>query len=145
MVGVVVFVVGPLRVHVVAFAGSDQVVGVVEKRGVQRVGVDQTDQVLSVVFAAQSEFTSFIRSGRSCFRLQMSNRFRVPSRQSCVRDVVLTRRVRPGPAESVCRRASPRADLLPLSAPSRRTCLRHRGEYTKGTHLTEEEGEKQWA
>lgn len=52
VVGVVVLVVSALLLHLVPLAGPDQLLGVVEQSRVQRVGVDQTHQVLFVVLPA---------------------------------------------------------------------------------------------
>lgn len=56
VVGVVVLVCA-LLVHLVPLAGPDQLVGVVEQSRVQRVGVDQTHQVLFVVLPAGTHDT----------------------------------------------------------------------------------------
>lgn len=52
VVGVVILVVSVLLLHLVPLAGPDQLLGVVEQSWVQRVGVDQTHQVLFVVLPA---------------------------------------------------------------------------------------------
>lgn len=57
VVGVVVLVVSALLVHLVPLAGPDQLLGVVELSWVQRVGVDQTHQVLFVVLPAGTHDT----------------------------------------------------------------------------------------
>lgn len=49
MVSVIVLVLRSLFVHQVSLAVPDQLLGVVERRRVQRVSVDQTHQVLPVV------------------------------------------------------------------------------------------------
>lgn len=54
MEGVVVLVVSSLHVHLVPLTGPNQLVGVVQQSRVQRVSVDQTDQVLPVVLPTQS-------------------------------------------------------------------------------------------
>lgn len=50
VVGVVVLIVSFVGVHLVALTGSTHFLGVVQRRRVQAVGVDQTHQVLPVVF-----------------------------------------------------------------------------------------------
>lgn len=49
MVSVVFLIFTSLYVHLVSLTGPNQLLDVVEQRRIQRVGVDQTDQVLPVV------------------------------------------------------------------------------------------------
>lgn len=49
VVNVVFLIFTSLHVHLVSLTGSNQLLDVVEQRRIQRVGVNQTDQVLSVV------------------------------------------------------------------------------------------------
>lgn len=50
------------RVHLVSIAGPDQVLCVVEQSGVQRVAVNQADQVLPVVLPAHNTARYYTQS-----------------------------------------------------------------------------------
>lgn len=52
VIHILFLVVSSLRVHLVPLTGPGQLLGVVQQSRVQRVSVDQTDQVLPVVLPA---------------------------------------------------------------------------------------------
>lgn len=81
MVGVLLLVLSSLCVHLVSLTGSNQLVGLVEQSRVQRVSVDQTDQVLSVVLPAgtgQRCVGDCLKKGVfKCFMFENLNKFAV--------------------------------------------------------------------
>lgn len=119
LVSVVFLRFSSLYVHLVSLTGPNQLLVVVEQCRIQWVGVDQTDQVLSVVPPEGTQTLWGVSEGRT--------KPAVPSG--------LTRRVRPGLAESGRHMENRSVVLRHPSAPSHNKRLRDRKNQTESNQF----------
>lgn len=113
MVSVVFLIFTPLWVRLVPFTGPNQLLDVVEQCRVQRVGVNQTHQVLPVVLPARTQMSA-----------GTGGKATLSTPTKCSGTEGLTRRAQPVLAESGPHRGNRFVDPLHPSVPSHNKHLR---------------------
>lgn len=124
MVSVVFLIFTSLRVRLVPFTGPNQLLDVVEQCRVQRVGVNQTHQVLPVVLPARTQMSAGTGGNAN-----------LSTPTKCSGTVGLTRRAQPVLAESGPHRGNQFVDPLHPSVPSHNRHLKDKCEAKKGVNL----------